>query len=304
MNDTLSCCIGEIRLRTPLVLASGTAGPETLEFLKVDDVGAAVAKTITELSREGNRPPRIVESGAGLLNSIGLQNPGVDAFLETEVPAYKRHDVPLIASVGGSTIDEYRNVTERLVDVADFLAIELNVSCPNVPLGGIRLAQDERTLRRLVQTIRERVSVPVWVKCTPAVPLEPQIWAAVDEGASAVVIGNTFPATSFDITTLTSWLPRGAGGLSGPPLKPINLELVRRARALSDIPILGCGGVMSTADVIEYIAAGADGVQVGTATLVSPDAVSLMASGLRAYLAKREKTFEELVNTVRLGSPA
>ncbi len=270
--------------------ASGTFG-NGLEYLRIFDIqrlGAIVSKAITLRPRQGNAQPRIVETAAGMLNSIGLQNIGIEAILRDVAPVWATWRVPVIANIAGEGIPHYAELARRLDGAAGVSGIEINVSCPNVE-NGLEFGSDPRAASDLTYAVRCETDLPLLVKLGPNVTDIVAIAAAVaDAGADALTLVNTFPAMCIDIEDRRPALGWGSGGLSGPALKPIALRMVYQvARSLS-IPIIGCGGIVSAEDAMEFLMAGATAVQVGTATFRNPRAPLDLIEGLEDVMGRQQ----------------
>jgi dihydroorotate dehydrogenase (NAD+) catalytic subunit len=294
--------VGSLSFRTPLIAASGTCGfgQELAPFGVLPALGAFVTKTVTREAREGNPPPRTCETTAGLLNSIGLANPGYEAFRREIVPGIPSLDCPCIANIGGETDDDYVELARNLADVPCFVALELNLSCPNVT-GGMDLSQDRAALGRVTRAVRAVWRRPLWIKLTPNVTSVTDVAAeAADSGADAVVVANTYLGMALDWRARRSRLGRPVGGLSGPAIKPISLRLTWQAASASRLPVVACGGVMSAEDVLEYVLAGASAVEVGSLILRDPQAPLRIVGDLRRLLAEeRIDHIEELRGALR-----
>lgn len=291
-NNTpdLSVKIGQLILKNPITVASGTFGfgSEYGEFYDVSRLGAIFLKGLTLEEREGNPPPRIAETTAGMINSIGLQNPGLKKFTTEIAPELKKLRTIIIANVCGSTIDEYVKIALRLSEVEAVNAVEINASCPNVQEGGIEFGKSEKLLAQLTsETVKAISPMPVIVKLTPQVSdIRKMAKIAASEGATALSLINTIPAMVVD------WrkerLPHGQllGGLSGPAIKPIALRLVWETAHSVSIPIIGMGGIMNLEDVLQFFYAGADAIAIGTANFINPTAPLEILNSLEAFLLK------------------
>ena len=292
MKASLEVRVGHMVLRNPVMTASGTAGygPELAEFFPLARLGAFVTKAVTAEPREGNATPRLVETRAGMINAIGLANVGIDAFLDEQLPWLRRHDVPVVVNVAGSTIDEYVNVAGRLDEAEGVAAIELNISCPNVRQGGIEFGRSEAAIREVVGAVRRALRRATYiVKLSPNVTdIVAMARAAVDAGAEALTLINTLSAMAIDAESRRPVLANVTGGLSGPAIKPVALRMVhdvyRGVARDAGIPLVGVGGIQHAADAVEFLLAGATAVQVGTATFVDPDAPVAVAAGIADYL--------------------
>ncbi|GBD12511.1 Dihydroorotate dehydrogenase B (NAD(+)), catalytic subunit [bacterium HR24] len=282
-------------LANPVLTASGCFG-NGIEFLRVFDIqrlGGIVSKGITLRPRLGNPQPRIVETPAGMINSIGLQNVGVDAVLRELAPIWATWSVPVIANIAAERVEDYAELARRLDEAPGVSALELNISCPNVE-NGLEFGSRPEPAAAVVQAVRQATGLPVIVKLTPTAGDVVAVAAAVVEaGADALTIANTFPALSIDIQRRRPALGWGSGGLSGPAIRPIVLKMVYDvARAGLGVPIIGCGGIATWQDAVEYLMAGASAVQVGTATFFNPRAPLEVLEGLQEFL--RQEGIEEL----------
>ncbi len=287
-QPSLAVTVGGLRLRNPVLLASGTCGygEELRGWLDFKAVGGIIAKSITLRPRAGNPMPRVVECAAGMLNAIGLANVGVEAFCREKLPALRRMPCAVLANVAGSTQTEYLRVVERLQPERGLAGIELNVSCPNVQAGGMEFGRDPKTLERLVRAVRRETTWPLWVKLSPNVTdILPLAQAAEQGGADALTLINTLLGMRLDIFRRRPALAYGTGGLSGPAIKPVALAMVYKAAGAVKIPVVGCGGIETPEDAVEFLLAGASAVQIGTGTFRQPAAGSQVAEGLRRYAA-------------------
>jgi dihydroorotate dehydrogenase (NAD+) catalytic subunit len=285
----LTVRIGALELSTPVIGASGLFGygDEYEGFLDYSALGALVTKTVTLEPREGNPPPRIAEAESGLLNSIGLENVGLRVFKEHVLP---RIEIPcsLIVSVGGASVDEYAALAAGLDGAEGVAGIEVNVSCPNVAEGCAVFGCDPASTRRVIEAVRRKTRLPLAAKLPPVVwGIERVSSAAVEAGAEALVIANTYPAMAIDPFTARPVLGGLTGGLSGRAIKPVSLLMVWKAARALDVPVIGCGGIEDARDAIEYILAGASAFQVGSAILRDPRAPSRILEGLRAYMEEK-----------------
>ncbi len=267
--------IGSLKLKNPVLTASGTFG-YALEYSSLVDLnrlGGVVVKGLSLEPRPGNRPPRICETSAGMLNSIGLQNVGLKAFVEEKLPRLKEFETAIIVNILGESVDDYARLAEALGRQKGVAALELNVSCPNVKAGGLSFGLDVEATRSLTKAVKEACDVPVWVKLTPNLTDPSHIARAAQEGgAEAVSLINTLLGLAIDPKTRRPRLGGGLGGLSGPAIKPVALRMVWQAARAVDIPVIGLGGITSGLAAAEFIIAGAAAVQVGTANFVNPRA--------------------------------
>ena len=281
-------------LANPVMTASGTFG-NGLEYLKVFDIqllGAIVSKAVTLRRRRGNVQPRIAETAAGMINSIGLQNIGLRAILRDVAPVWDSWRLPVVVNIAGESVSDYAELASRLDGAPGVSGLELNISCPNVE-EGLEFGTDPRAAAAVTAAVRRRTTLPVIVKLTPnAADVVGVARAIVDAGADALTLINTFPAMAIDVDARRPALGWGSGGLSGPALKPIALKMVYDVAGAVGVPIIGCGGIMCGRDAVEYLMAGACAVQVGTATFRNPRAPLDVLEGLEAFM--REHGVEDV----------
>ena len=294
-----------ITLRNPVLAASGTFGygVEFEKLLDLDALGGFVVKGLSREPMEGNPPPRVFETAAGMINSIGLQNVGVRAFVADKLPALARLGTAVFANVFGFRTEDYVEVVRVLEDHPGLAGYELNVSCPNTTHGGIYFSSDPALLGEVVSAVKGVARRPVMVKLSPNVAaIEPLARAAEENGADALSLVNTFVALAIDLNTRRPHLGAGFGGLSGPAIKPIALRMVCQAARAVKIPVMGLGGIATGLDAAEFLVAGARAVQVGTATFWDPQSPLRIAAELAAFL-RREKiaSVSKLINTLDLG---
>lgn len=305
MEPSLAVEIGAVRLKNPLMGASGTFGYglEFEDFLDLESLGGFVTKGLSLDPRLGHPPPRIVETPAGMLNAIGLQNIGVEAFLREKLPALRDRDVVVVCNVFGERIEEYAGVLERLEGQEGVAAAELNVSCPHVERGGVEFGQDPGLLHELVSACRSVTSLPLWVKLTPAVSeLLDTARAAVDAGADVLSLVNTYRGMAVDLEGRRAIPAGGVGGLSGPAIKPMALYAVHRVARGVSVPVVGIGGIRSATDVLEFLVAGARAVQVGTMNYVEPGITARLVPEVREWLEARSiGDVNDLVGTLAVG---
>jgi len=283
--------VGPLRLANPVIAAAGTfgVGREAARFVDPARLGAVVVKSLTRVPRAGRPGPRMVETAAGMLNAIGLQNPGVDAWLADDLPWLAARGVPLIVSVAGDSAADYGAVAARLAGAPGILALEANVSCPNVEDRGRVFARDPAATHAAVRAAVAAAGRPVFAKLTADVTDLPEVArAARDAGAAGVTLINTLLGLAIDADTARPVLGGVTGGLSGPAIKPVALRAVAEvATAVPDLPIIGCGGARSARDVVEFVMAGASAVAIGTASLADPRATVAALDALPGWLAAR-----------------
>jgi dihydroorotate dehydrogenase (NAD+) catalytic subunit len=274
-------------LSNPVMIASGIAGycGEYAEITDIQKLGAIVCKGTTLMPKEGNAQPRLVETADGLLNSIGLENIGVDALIREKAPVWARWRVPVIVNVAGETIDEYVAVTSKLEGVPGISGIELNISCPNVSAGGIEFGVDPELAARVTSAVKAATSLPLIVKLSPNVTDIKEIALAVEEaGADAISLINTLRGMAIDIDQRKPCLGNIVGGLSGSAIKPVALYMVFETARVVRIPVIGCGGIACAEDALEFIMAGATAVQIGTSILTNPQLGLDVLEGIESFL--------------------
>jgi dihydroorotate dehydrogenase (NAD+) catalytic subunit len=282
--------VAGLELRNPVMTASGTfgSGREYADFVEISRLGAVVTKGVSLESWEGNESPRIAETASGMLNSIGLQNPGVGAFCERDLTWLATQDVPVIVNIVGHSAEEYAAVAARLDAEPVVSALEVNISCPNVDAGGMAFGTSCPAAAEVTRAVRAASGKPLIVKLSPNVTDIVEIARAVEaEGADAVSLINTVLGMAIDIDTFRPKLARGIGGLSGPAIKPIAVRMVWQVSQAVTIPVIGMGGIMSAEDAAEFMLAGATAVAVGTANFVDPTASVRIAEGLERFCAER-----------------
>ena len=299
---SLEVNVAGIRMRTPVMVASGTFGygSEYVDFVDLNQLGAIVVKGITSEPWPGNPMQRIIETPSGMLNAIGLQNVGVDAFISEKLPYLRDFDVPVVVNVCGETLAEYCEVTQKLDAAEGVAAIELNISCPNLDCGGMSFGVDSRLASELVNDVRERTGLPLLVKLSPNVTDIVEIARAVENaGADGLSVINTLLGMAIDAKTRRPQLANLTGGLSGPAIKPIALRMVWQVYNAVKIPIVGMGGIMTGEDAVEFFIAGASAVAVGTANFVNPRASLDVTDGIREYLESQElESIKELIGSL------
>lgn len=291
MTVDLSIDLAGVKLRSPIVTASGcfASGREVSEFIDLKSIGAVVVKSMTTEPWPGKPTPRMAETPSGMLNAIGLQNKGVEHFLAVDLPWLNAQDVPVIASIAGNTVSEFIQLADRLRNAEGVVAVEVNISCPNLEDRNNMFAHDPRSTASVVGAVQRSVSVPVFAKLSPNVTSIVEIAeAAVEAGARGLSLINTVVGMAIDIETARPKLAGVFGGLSGPAIRPIAVRAVYEVhRALPEIPIIGMGGVMNHEDALELILAGATAVAIGTANFINPKATVEITEGISAWLADR-----------------
>ena len=304
----LSVRLGPLSLKNPVMTASGTSGYglELLPYFDISRIGGIVTKSLSLRPREGNPPPRLAETPAGMLNSIGLQNIGVDAFIGEKLPVLRRHDVAVIASIFGETTEEFAKLAHALDAAEGISGVELNISCPNTARGGIEFGVDPEATSRVTRAVREATRLPVIVKLSPNVTDITLIArAAAEAGADILSLVNTFMGMGVDAGSGGMILSSGSGGLSGPAIRPMAVHLVHRVASTVKVPVIGIGGIMTGHDALEFILAGASAVQVGTATFTEPAASLRILGEIRQHCERRgAAAISELVGSLkRRGGP-
>ena len=287
----LRVSIGSLKLRNPVMTASGTFGyaREFEPYVNLHRLGAVVVKGISLEPRAGNPPPRIVETSCGMLNAIGLENVGVERFISEKMESLQGMNVPVLVNILGDTVDEYQEIAKRLADVEGIAGIEVNISCPNVKKGGVAFGTVPQMAAAVTRAVKENANVPVIVKLSPNVTDITTIARAVAEaGADAVSLINTLIGMAIDHRSRRPQLANVIGGLSGPAIKPVALRMVYQVAQAVSIPVIGIGGIESTEDVVEFMLAGATAVQIGTANFVYPRASEDAVEGLARYVEEEK----------------
>jgi len=285
----ISVDIGGIKLKNPVMTASGTFSyaAEFKDLIDLNRLGGIIVKGLSLEPSKGNPPPRIVETPCGMLNAIGLENVGIEAFIDEKLPFLKTIDAPVIANIYGQTIEEYARLAERIDAVADITGIELNISCPNVKSGGVAFGIDPDVAEKVVARVRKKTTKSLMVKLSPNVTDVEQIARRVESGgADSISLINTITGMAVDLQARKPVLANITGGLSGPAIKPIALRMVWQVAGAVDIPVIGIGGIMTARDALEFILVGAVAVQVGTANFVNPAATIDIIDGIEAYLVE------------------
>ncbi len=297
----MSVNIAGVELKNPVMTASGTfgSGMEYSEFVDLNRLGAVVTKGVAAVPWEGNPTPRIAETHGGMLNAIGLQNPGIDVFVKRDIPFLKQYDTKIIVNVCGKTREEYLEVVERLADEpVDML--EINISCPNVKEGGIGFGQDAGNVEDITKAVKRVAKQPVIMKLSPNVTdITLMAKAAEAGGADAISLINTLTGMKIDINRQTFALANRTGGLSGPAIKPVAVRMVNQVANAVKIPIIGMGGIATAEDALEFILAGASAVSVGTANFFNPNATIEIIDGIGEYMRNKNcQDINELIGIV------
>jgi len=298
----MSVNIGGIELKNPIMTASGTFGygEEYSPYIDINRLGAFIVKGLSRGPRSGNPPPRIIETAAGMLNAVGLQNIGVDAFIQEKLPYFNRFDVAVIANIFGETIDEYINVAEKLGDVPGIAGLEINISCPNVKKGGIAFGDDPDTAYEVTRQVKSVTDLPVIVKLTPNVTDITRVARVVEEaGADALSLINTLKGMAVNVATKKPYLKNITGGLSGPAIKPVALRMVWEVTREVSIPVIGVGGIMNAHDALEFLIVGAMAIQIGTANFINPRATMDVLEGIQSYMVGNDiADIHDLIGTL------
>lgn len=277
-----------VELKNPVMTASGTfgSGAEYSDYVDLSRLGAVVTKGVANIPWEGNPTPRIAEVTGGMLNAIGLQNPGIDVFCKRDIPFLKQYDTKIIVNVCGKTESDYLEVVERLADEPVDL-LEINISCPNVKEGGIAFGQDPRAVERITAAVKKKARQPVIMKLSPNVTdITEMARAAESGGADILSLINTLTGMKIDIHRRKFAIANKTGGMSGPAVKPVAVRMVYQTAQAVKVPIIGMGGIATADDAIEFILAGATAVSVGTASFMRPDTTVRVAEGIQAYMEK------------------
>ena len=284
MNTSVN--IGGITFKNPVTTASGTfgSGMEYSEYVDLSRLGAVTTKGVASIAWEGNPTPRIIETPSGMLNAIGLQNPGVDVFIQRDIPFLRKFDTKIIVNVVGKTIENYCEVVDRLSE-CDVDMLEINISCPNVKEGGIAFGQDAKQVHYITSEIKKRAKQPIIMKLSPNVTDVTEMARAAEAGgADGISLINTLTGMKIDINKRTYALGNKTGGLSGPAIRPIAVRMVNQVASVVKIPIIGMGGIASHEDALEFIMAGATMVAVGTANFINPSVTMEVVDGIKEYM--------------------
>ena len=299
----LKVSLGSIRLQNPVMTASGTFGyaREFEAFVNLNRLGAIVVKGLALQPTKGNPPPRIVETACGMLNAIGLENVGIDAFADEKLPFLKTLSTPVLANIYGACIEDYAELAARLEALEGIAGVELNISCPNVKAGGMAFGADPQSAHRVVKAVREKTAKHLMVKLSPNVTDITLIARAAEEaGADSLSLINTITGMAIDLETRRPKIANITGGLSGPAIKPIALRMVWQVAQATQIPLVGIGGIMTAEDALEFLVAGASAVQIGTANFINPQVTTDIIDGIEAYLSQKKiGGVTELIGTLQ-----
>jgi len=297
----LTVSIGGLRLKNPVMPASGCFAHEYADAMDLSSLGAIVTKSVTPKRRIGNPVPRVAETDSGMLNSIGIPSSGLLYYVDKIVPHYRKVDAPLVASVSADTADEFAAACQAL-SVPGVAAIEANISCPNLEADGRAFAMTPQDTHRAVSEIKRHCRLPIWAKLTPNVTDIAEIARAAEAGgADALVVANTLLGMAIDPETRKPKLGNVMGGLSGPAVRPVIVRMVFQCARAVKIPVIGCGGIMTGEDAVEYLLAGAAAVQVGTASFLDPAAMIAVIDGLREYCKRHGiERVSELIGAMRI----
>ena len=298
MNVTLA----GVELKNPVMTASGTfgSGEEYSEFVDLNKLGAVVTKGVANVPWPGNPTPRITETNSGMLNAIGLQNPGIDVFCERDIPFLKKFDTKIIVNVCGKTTEDYCEVVERLAnEPVDML--EINVSCPNVKEGGIAFGQNPKAAEEITKAVKKYAKQPVIMKLSPNVTDVTEMARAAEAGGADVLsLINTITGMKIDINRRTFALANKTGGMSGPAVKPVAVRMVYQVANAVSLPIIGMGGIASAEDALEFIMAGATAVSVGTANFFEPRTTEMVVDGIRSFMERQKiEDIHEIIGVVK-----
>ena len=295
--------IAGVTLKNPVMTASGTfgSGMEYSEFFDLSKLGAVVTKGVADVPWAGNPTPRVCEMASGMLNAIGLQNPGIDVFCERDLPFLRQYDTNIVVNVCGHSEEEYLRVVDRLAEEEGVALLEINISCPNVKQGGIAFGTDPRTVEEITRAVKARARQPIIMKLSPNVTdIKVMARAAEAGGADAISLINTLTGMKIDIERGTFALANRTGGLSGPAIRPVAVRMVYEAAGAVSIPVIGMGGITCADDAVEFMMAGARAVSVGTANFRNPTVTAEIADGIRDFLVRKNiADVNEIVGCVR-----
>jgi len=304
MDDiNLTTKLGRLKLKNPVLVASGTFGygEEYSQFLNLNELGGLITKAVTLNPTAGNPPPRLAETPAGLLNCIGLENPGVDVFIKEKLSFLRKFNTKIIVNIAGEKKSDYIELTKILKKKEGIDALEINVSCPNVKTGGYNLGINPKEVYSLTKSLKEITNLPLIVKLTPNVTdITETAKAAEDGGAEALSLINTLLGMAIDISTQRPKLSNITGGLSGPAIRPVAVRMVWQVAQKVKIPLIGMGGIMSSEDALEFVLAGASAIAIGTANFVDPKTPIKVIKGIKHYLKEKGiDNFQDLIGKIK-----
>ena len=303
----LRVTLGDIELQNPVITASGTFGyaREFEELVDLNRLGAIIVKGLAMRPTKGNPPPRIVETPCGMLNAIGLENVGIDAFSEQKLPFLETLSPPIFANIYGTCIEDYAELAARLEVLEGIAGVEVNISCPNVKAGGIAFGADPDADYRVVKAVREKTTKHLMVKLSPNVTDITLIARSAEQaGADSLSLINTITGMAIDLETRRPKIANITGGLSGPAIKPVALRMVWQVVQATQIPVIGIGGIISAEDALEFLIAGASAVQIGTANFINPQVTTDIIDGIETFLAQRKiASVSDMIGTLETKTP-
>lgn len=300
----LAVDVGGISMKNPVMAASGTCGygDELSPLVDLKKLGGIIVKGLSLKPSAGNPPPRTVETCGGMLNAIGLENIGLEAFVEKKLPFLQTLEIPIVLNIYGHEIEAYAELAERIQEVEDVAGIEVNISCPNVKAGGVAFGIDPKMAFEVIKAVRKRSRLPLIAKLSPNVTdIRAIAQSVVEAGADAVSLINTITGMAVNVATRRPKLANVTGGLSGPAIKPIALRMVWEVAQVVEVPVIGIGGIMDATDALEFLTVGARAVQVGTANFVNPRVTEEIVKGLASYLTENNLTdIHEIIGSLRV----
>ncbi|MBW1892329.1 MAG: dihydroorotate dehydrogenase [Deltaproteobacteria bacterium] len=301
-NPKLKVDICGLELKNPVMTASGTFGygEEFADVVDLNLLGAIIVKGLSLKPSPGNKPPRVIETPCGMLNAIGLENIGIEAFIKKKIPFLKQFSTPVIVNIYGKSVEEYVLLASKINEIKEIAGIEVNISCPNVKAGGVAFGVDPEIAYTVVKAVRTHTDKLLIVKLSPNVTDIAIIAESVEKaGADSLSLINTITGMAIDIETRTPKLANITGGLSGPAIKPVALRMVWQVAQAVDIPVIGIGGIVTAEDALEFLIAGATAVQIGTANFINPGATVDIIDGLKTYLVENGiESIDEIIGTI------